>query len=417
MEYLYILIVLLLSGFFSGGEIAFLSADKLRLELDRNKGGLRGRALGVLYRHPDQLVTTLLVGNNIVLVVYGLLMAGLLEAPLKHWFDNDAMIVTAQSVISTIIILLTGEFLPKTIFKTNANMMMRIFAIPIAAVYYLLYPLSTLFTGLSRFFIRLVDKGYVPSTMVLGRVDLDHYLAENMPLEKEQNDLTTEVKIIQNALDFSSIQVRDCMIPRNEMIACETTTDIDVLKKTFIDTGLSKIVIYRQSIDDVVGYIHSSEMFRGKDWQKRINPTVFVPESMYANKLMRLLMQRKKSIAIVIDELGGTAGMVTLEDLVEEIFGDIEDEHDTRKTTAKQIDEHTYLLSGRMEIDDVNERFGLSLPESDDYLTVAGFILNTHQSIPHTKEVVEIGEYTFTILRSSSTKIELVKMIINNPPN
>ena len=257
----------------------------------------------------------------------------------------------------------------------------------------------------------------MPTTVGLGRVDLDHYLAENMSGENEQNDLTTEVKIIQNALDFSGIQVRDCMIPRNEMIACELQTDIEVLKTTFIDTGLSKIIIYRQNIDDVVGYIHSSEMFRGQDWQKRINTTVFVPESMYANKLMRILMQRKKSIAIVIDELGGTAGMVTLEDLVEEIFGDIEDEHDTRKIIAKQLGPHTYLVSGRMEIDDVNERFGLSLPESDDYLTVAGFILNSHQNIPQANEVVEIAPYTFTILRSSSTKIELVKMSIDDQSN
>ncbi|GAA5580998.1 hemolysin family protein [Porphyromonas gingivalis] len=417
MNYLYILITLLLSGFFSGAEIAFLSSDKLRLELDRNRGDLTGRALNLLYRHPDQLVTTLLVGNNIVLVVYGLLMAGLLAAPLAQWIDNDAMIVVLQSVLSTIIILFTGEFLPKAIFKTNANMMMRVFALPIVAIYYLLYPLSKLFTGLSRSFIRLVDKNYVPTTVVLGRVDLDHYLAENMSGENEQNDLTTEVKIIQNALDFSGIQVRDCMIPRNEMIACELQTDIEVLKTTFIDTGLSKIIIYRQNIDDVVGYIHSSEMFRGQDWQKRINTTVFVPESMYANKLMRLLMQRKKSIAIVIDELGGTAGMVTLEDLVEEIFGDIEDEHDTRKIIAKQLGPHTYLVSGRMEIDDVNERFGLSLPESDDYLTVAGFILNSHQNIPQANEVVEIAPYTFTILRSSSTKIELVKMSIDDQSN
>lgn len=417
MDYLYILITLLLSGFFSGTEIAFFSSDKVRLELDRNEGGLRGKALGLLYRNPDQMVTTLLVGNNIVLVVYGLLMAKLLTRPLENWTENDAIIVTVQSILSTVIILLTGEFLPKTIFKTNANRMMRLLALPIASIYILLYPLAKFFTGISRLFIRVIDKEYVPESTGLGRVDLDHYLAENMPVEKEANDLSTEVKIIQNALDFSNIQVRDCMIPRNEMIACERQTDIEVLKKTFIETGLSKIVVYRQNIDDVMGYIHSSEMFHGKDWQNRINTTIFVPESMYANKLMQLLMQRKKSIAIVIDELGGTAGMVTLEDLVEEIFGEIEDEHDTRKIIAQELAPDTYLLSGRMEIDELNERFGLSLPESDDYLTVAGFILQKHQNIPKANEIVEIEPYTFTIIRSSSTKIELVKMFINKEQN
>ncbi len=412
-DYIFILLMLLLSAFFSGSEIAFVSADKLRIELDKKNNLRVGKALSILYSRPEELVTTLLVGNNIVLVVYGLLMAKIMEPALRSFIDNDALIVLFQSILSTIVILFTGEFLPKQIFRENANLMMRIFAFPIALIYYLLIPISKLFTWLSRGIIFLIDRNPKPSVIYsLSREDLEQYLADNITEHTEDGASSMEVKIIQNALDFSNVQVRDCMIPRNEIIACDYKTDKEELKSMFINTGLSKVVVYKENIDDIIGYIHSSELFNGEKWQNRIKQTIFVPESMYANRLMRMLMQRKKSIAIVIDERGGTAGMVSLEDVVEEIFGDIEDEHDKRKLVAKQINENTYVLSGRMEIDDVNDRFGLDLPESDDYMTIAGFIIDNYQNIPRQGEILAIAPYTFHVLRSTSSKIELVRMEI-----
>lgn len=418
MIYIGIIITLLLSGFFSGMEIAFVSSDKLRLEIDRKEHGFVGYILGLLFRKPDEFVTTLLVGNNVVLVVYGLLMAQLLETPIRLYVStNDALVLLLQSLLSTMLILVTGEFLPKVLFRQKSNQMMTLFALPVSLFYILLFPITKLCTLLTKLFFLLVGgRSGVSSEGVLSgfsTADLDHYLSENIEDDRD-GDLNTEVKILQNALDFSKVQVRYCMVPRNEMAAVELGADKSLLEEKFSSSGLSKLIVYKENIDDVVGYIHSSEMFQPDPWQKRVVPTLFVPESMYANKLMKQLMQRNRSIAIVIDELGGTSGMVTLEDIVEEIFGDIEDEHDRRKLVSKQISEHTYVFSGRMEIDDINEQFDLQLPESEEYLTIAGFILYHYQHIPSNGQSVTIAPYRFDVLHSTSTKIVLVKMTVED---
>lgn len=413
MIYIYLLISLAASAFFSGMEIAFLSSDKLRLELDRNKGGLTAKVLGLFYGRPDYFITAMLLGNNIALVIYGLLMARLLEPSLLYWLQNDILVLLAQSIISTLLILFVGEFIPKVSFRANPNLVLQIFALPLCLVYLVLYPfvfLISLFTrGVLWLFGQKQHMGSIAPS--LSVVDLEHYLQSNQPTSGE-GELETEVKIIQNAISFPTLQVRACMIPRNEIVAVDYDAEMSTLEDLFIKTGLSKIIVYRKNIDEVIGYIHSSEMFGSAQWQERIVPPLFVPGSMFASKLMKQLMQRKKSIAIVIDELGGTAGMVTLEDVVEEIFGDIEDEHDRQKRVAKRIDEKTFVLSGRMEIDDINERFGLELPDDEDFMTIAGFILHHHPSIPRQGEVLEIGDLRLEILRSTSTKIVLVKLTV-----
>lgn len=410
MVYFYILITLILSAFFSGSEIAYVSADRLRLELDRNKGGLVSSILSFLYRYPNRFITTMLLGNNVVLVLYGILMASLLEPVLSPWADSDLIVLILQSLIGTIIILFTGEFIPKVMFRINPNLMMQVLAIPLLLTYIVLFPFMWLISLITQAILRLAGrKGTEVIPHTFSTLDLEHYLESNHDDSKE-SEVESEVKFLQNAISFPSLQVRDCMTPRNEIVAVDVEDDKAVLEEKFLRTGRSKLIVYRENIDEPIGYIHSSEMFSQKDWTECIVPAVFVPESMFANKLMRLLMQKKKSIAIVIDELGGTAGMVTLEDVIEEIFGNIEDEHDRERRVAKQIDERTFVFSGRMEIDDINEHFDLKLPEEEDFQTIAGYILHHHQSIPKVGEVIDIDGFRFEILRSSSTKIILVKL-------
>ena len=414
MLYLYILLTLVASALFSGMEIAFLSSDKLRLELDRNKGGLSAKILGLIYSRPDRFITTMLLGNNVALVIYGLLMAELMEPWLISILgDNDGIILLAQSILSTLLILFVGEFLPKVIFRANPNRTMRFFSGLVFLIYILLYPFVLIIGLVTRAVLLLAGQktSSVAIRPALSALDLEYYLTHSSD-DGQASGIETEVKIIQNAISFSGLQVRDCLLPRNEIVGVEYGVTEAHLEELFVRTGLSKIIVYRENIDDIIGYIHSSEMFRSGDWRERIVPSIFVPESMQASTLMKLLMQRKKSIAIVIDELGGTAGMVTLEDVVEEIFGDIEDEHDHKKRIAKRVDDHTYIFSGRMEIDDINEQFELSLPEDEDFMTIAGFILHHHSSIPSQGEILEINGIRFEILRCTSTKIVLVKMIL-----
>lgn len=406
MLYLYILILLIVSAFFSGSEIAYVSADRLRLELDRNKGGLIGRILSFLYNSPDRFITTMLLGNNVALVLYGIFMAELIEPIIYQWTDNDMLVLSIQSLIATILILFAGEFIPKVMFRINPNLMMQILAVPLVLVYILLYPFTWVISLITSTILWIFGrKGQRSIAKTFSTVDLEHYLEHN---QNESGE--TEVKFIQNAISFPTLQVRDCMTPRNEIVAVDIQDDKAELEEKFIKSGFGKLVVYRENIDEAIGYIHSSEMFNEADWRSRIVPAVFVPESMFASKLMTLLMQKKKSIAIVIDELGGTSGMVTLEDVIEEIFGDIEDEHDTRKRVARQVDDDTYIFSGRMEIDDINEQFGLDLPEEEDFQTIAGYILHHHQSIPSVGEFIDIDNFRFEILRSTSTRIVLVRL-------
>ena len=327
--------------------------------------------------------------------------------------SNHFVMVLVQTVISTLIILVTGEFLPKTLFKINPNLMLRVCAIPLFICYVILFPVSKFASGLSYLFLRIfgMKVNKEASAKAFGKVDLDYFIQSSIENAESEEELDAEVKIFQNALDFSNIKIRDCIVPRTEVVAVDLTTTLEELKCLFVESGISKIIVYDGNIDNVVGYIHSSEMFRNPvDWRNNVKEVPIVPETMSAHKLMKLFMQQKKTIAVVVDEFGGTAGIVSLEDLVEEIFGDIEDEHDNTSYVCKQLGEREYVLSARLEIEKVNETFGLDLPESDDYLTVGGLILNRYQSFPKLHEVIEVENYQFKIIKVTATKIELVRL-------
>lgn len=414
---IYILVSLAFSAYFSGMEIAFVSSSKLRFELDKEKKSFSSKILAIFYRNPGQFISTMLVGNNIALVIYGLQMAVLLEPYIAQFVSNGVFIILIQSVISTILILFAGEFIPKTIFRINANISLNIFAVPTLILYIILYPISKLASFISYIFLKIlgVKDAETNSGKALGKIDLDYFIQQSMEDSPQNSMMETEVKIFQNAMDFSEVRLRDCVVPRTEIVACDTSTSVNELRNKFIETGLSKILIYNESIDNIIGYIHSSELFKHpEDWKKQIQTISIVPETMAANKLMKLLMQEKKSMAVVVDEFGGTAGIVTLEDIVEEIFGEIEDEHDMKSHVAKKVSDDEYILSGRLEIDILNEMFDLKIPESDEYVTVAGFILHFFQKFPKLNETVVIDKFKFKILKVTATKIELVRLKVES---
>ena len=396
----YILISLAFSAFFSGMEIAFISSNKLRFELDKKEKSLTSKILDIFYRNPHQFISTMLVGNNIALVVYGLQMAIILEPLIARVVNNEALIVLTQSIISTILIL-------------NPNFSLTLFSVPLLIIYVVLYPVSKFSSLLSFLILKIAGvKNVTGSTQrALGKVDLDYFIQQSIEDAPQNSDMDTEVKIFQNALDFSNIKIRDCIVPRTEVVAVDVTASLEDLKNVFVESGISKIIVYDGNIDNVIGYIHSSEMFRNPaDWRNNVKEVPIVPETMAAHKLMKLFMQQKKTIAVVVDEFGGTSGIVSLEDLVEEIFGDIEDEHDNTSYICKQIGEHEYVLSARLEIEKVNETFNLELPESDEYLTIGGLILNRYQSFPKLHEVIAVDKYQFKIIKVTATKIELVRL-------
>lgn len=408
-----LLISMAFSAFFSGMEIAFVSSSKLRFEMEKGND-VTTRILSVFYHNPNNFISTMLVGNNIALVIYGIFMAQIIqEHLLAGIISNEATLVISQTLISTFIILVTGEFIPKMLFKINPNVTLKIFALPTYICYIILYPISRFASILSTGILYLTGTriNKEDTDKAFTKVDLDYFIQSSIEESGNQKDIDTEVKIFQNALDFSTVKIRDCMIPRTEIIAVDQKTTLEELKDTFIENGISKVIVYNGDIDNIIGYIHSSEMFKGlNDWRKNIRSIPIVPETMGAHKLMKLFMQQKRSLAIVVDEFGGTAGIVALEDLVEEILGDIEDEHDTNSTIAKQIGENEFILSGRMEIEKVNEEFGLDLPEKDDYQTIGGLILHEYQSFPKIHEIITIGDFQFKIIKVTATKIELVKL-------
>lgn len=409
---MFILLTLLLSAFFSGLEIAFVTSNKLRFELDKKQPNLTSSILSVFYRNPQQFISTMLVGNNICLVIYGLLMAELLT-PWLSPIGNQFLITFVQTILATAIVLITGEFLPKTIFRINPNLWMRIFSWLLLFFYVVLYPVSRFSTWISIEILKLLGVKISQTTQqnVFSRIDLNFLIQESFENVESEKELDNEVKIFQNALDFSKVKLRDCSVPRTDIIALEYEVSVDVLKETFIETGLSKIPIYKGDIDNIIGYIHSSEMFEHQaDWKKRINQIPIVPENMAAQKLMKVFMLQKKSIAVVVDEFGGTAGIVTLEDIMEEIFGEIEDEHDVRDYVAEQTGEHEFIFSGRLEVETINSRFNLNIPESDAYETIAGFILHNHQHFPKLNEIIRIEGFTIKCVKVTNNRIELVKV-------
>ena len=410
------LIALLCSAFFSGMEIAFVSSNKVRAEIEMARGGIINRILNIYYSNREMFISTLLIGNNIANIVYSMAMAKLLTIPLGQWLHNEAALLMAQTLIATLIILLFGEFVPKTIFRINPNASLRTASIPLFMIYCVLYPISRFTEWLSAILMKAFGIKIDTTRVRQLTVDeLDAYLQENIDKREDENKtVEREVKIFENALDFSDTRLRDCMVPRNEIVAVDVDdTTRDDLVKLFTRSGLSKIVVYKESIDDVIGFIQVSELFvTDVDWKKRLKPVVFAPETLLARKMMQQLMGEKRSMAIVLDEFGGTSGMVTLEDLVEEIFGEIEDEHDRNRLIAKQINEKTYEFSGRMEIEEINERFHLDIPESDDYQTIAGYLLNENEAIPNEGEVFDLPPYRFTVERKTAARIELIRVEI-----
>lgn len=408
-----LLISMVFSAFFSGMEIAFVSSNRLRVEMDRDKHGLAQRALDVFYRQPSHFISTMLVGNNIALVVYGILFAQIFDTTIFAPLSDGAR-VTCDTLLSTIVVLFTGEFLPKTIFKSNPNVLLTFFALPAFLCYVILWPISRFSTMLSRGLLRLIGAKMPKETegKEFTKVDLDYLVQSSIDNAKNDAEIEDEVELFHNALDFADTKVRDCMVPRTEIDAIDIEdTTIEQLKNKFIESGHSKIIVYRGDIDHIIGYIHSSEMFKHfTKIEKHIQQMPYVPETMAARKLMHIFLQQKKSLGVVIDEFGGTSGIVSLEDIVEEITGDIEDEHDNQKYVAKQLSDGDYMLSARLEIEKVNELFDLDLPESDDYMTVGGLILHEYQSFPKLNEIVSIGRFQFKIVKNTMTKIELVRL-------
>lgn len=407
-------ISLAFSALFSGVEIAFVTSDRVRAELDMARGGFISRIINRFYRNSEFFISSILVGNNVMLVIYGMGAAELLKPWLETITDSSALLLLLQTVISTTVIIITGEFIPKTVFQINPNSSLKIFALPVFVFYLLLYPISWLSTALSRGLMRLVGiKSAEPRMSVISVDELGDFLESNIDdLEEKHKEVENEVKIFRNALDFSSTHVRDCMTPRNELVAVNIdTTDREELSRLFTSSGRSKILVFKDDIDSIIGYIHVSELFDPEaDWTEHIKPVLYAPENLLANKLMRRLLQQKRSLAVVVDEFGGTAGLVSLEDLVEEIFGDIQDEHDKDRLVAKRIDEGVYEFSGRCEVTDINEEFDLDLPESDDYQTLAGYILQSTGSFPAKGDVIELGSYRFEIMRMSANRLELIRL-------
>lgn len=412
-----ILTTLILSAFFSGMEIAFVSSNRLRIELDRKQKSFSSKIIALFVKNPSKYLTTMLVGNNIALVIYGIVMANLLEPYIRIYFTNEILILTTQTLISTFFILVTAEFLPKTIIRNIPNASLNIMALPILFFYLVFYPITHVINLLTHIILRSIksDINIQEQTQkVYNKVDLLYFINQSKPSDESLDDKSDEIKLFQNALDFSSVKVRDCMVPRTEIVALEESTSIEELKKTFIDTGFSKILIFKENIDNIIGYVTSKSLFESKkDKELKIIEVSFVPEAMSANKLLKKLIQDKKSIAIVVDEFGGVSGMLTIEDIIEEIFGEIEDEHDTSELIEKKISETEYIFSGRLEIDHINESYNLKLPESEEYETLAGFIINHYESIPKLNERISIEQYEIKILKASSTKIELIHLMIN----
>lgn len=409
-----IIITMVFSAFFSGMEIAFVSSNRMLAEMDKERNGFTQRIISLFYAHPNGFVSTMLVGNNIALVIYGILIARLFDNTIFAGMDAG-FTVPADTILSTLIVLFTGEFLPKTLFKANPNRLLAVFS-PFAYIcYVVLWPISKFSTFLSKVILRVfglkmddesADDGF-------SKVDLDYLVQSSIDNAEKDSDINDEVKIFQNALDFSDTKVRDCMVPRTEIQAVDWDASLEELQQKFVESGNSKIVVYKEDIDHIEGYIHSSELFRSpKKWQDHIRTMPFVPETMQAQKLMKIFLQQKKTLGVVVDEFGGTSGLVSLEDIVEEIFGDIEDEHDSTKYVAKQTADGDYLLSARLEIDKVNGMFDLDLPESDEYMTIGGLILHEYQSFPKLNEVVKFDKYEFKIIKSTSRKIELVQLHI-----
>ncbi|MBY5951812.1 hemolysin family protein [Algoriphagus sp. NF] len=416
---IYVIITLLFSAFFSGIEIAYISANKLQIELQSKQGAFAGKVLSGFVQQPGQFIGTTLMGNTISLVLYGIFMAFLLEPPLAAWlpegFNQQAVILILQTVISTIIVLVTAEFLPKSLFMLNPNSMLNVFALPFLIIYYLMYPVVWAVVGLSRFFItKILRLEYSEDKPVFTVTDLNSFIQNHLQQDKSEGNPEIDTKIFDNAVEFKTIRVRECMIPRTDIVAVEVEDDIEELKEVFAESGHSKIIVYRETIDDVIGYCHQLELFKKpKTIEEILTPIIIVPESALANELLIQFIQERKSLALVVDEFGGTSGIVSMEDIIEEIFGEIEDEYDSDDLIEQKISEHEFLLSARHEIDYLNDKYGWELPLGD-YETLSGLILSYTENLPKKGESIIIGPYTFSVVSKQEHRIDSLRLKINH---
>jgi putative hemolysin len=410
-----ILITLVFSAFFSGCEIAFLQANKLKIEIDRKQGSFSALILGFFVKKQSSFITALLLGNNISLVLYGIFMGDLiidLIFPVFKIQEITYYVLLTQTLISTLIILLTAEFLPKTIFRINPNKILTFVSVPLFIIYLILFPLTIVVSFLSNSILRLFGSKNSIEDINFGRIDLDDYLNKKQKSASEEEEEDYEVQMFHNALNFSKVKARDCMIPRTEVIAVNIDSSIEKLIKEFVNTGLSKILVFRENIDNIIGYVHSFEMFNSPKTIKEIlRPVGIVPESVTVNVLLEKFIKQKQGISIVIDEFGGTSGIITMEDVVEEIFGEIEDEHDSEELIEEVKSEDEYVFSGRQEITYLNSEYGLNLPESEKYETIAGLVVINYEDIPEQNEEIEIGDYIFKIIERTNFKIETIRLI------
>ncbi len=411
-----IIISLVFSAFFSGMEIAFVTASKFRIELEKKQNFFSSKIIEVFTNNPGQYIATMLVGNNIAMVIYGLFFAKLVETPIKNYIsENEISVLLIQTIISTALILVTAEFLPKTIFRQNSNFFLKFFSLPVFLFYTLFYPIAKFTVWFSNIIIKIIFKENIQENqnILFGKVDLNTFLEEN---ETTENPSTIEhdVKIFKNALDFSKIKIRECIVPRNELIVADINSSIEKVKSIIIESKVSKVLIYKDTIDNIVGFMHTLDIFKKpKTIKSALNKIIVVPETMPANKLLNKMLKTHQSIALVVDEFGGTSGVVTMEDIIEEIVGEIEDEHDIKELTDQRITENVFIFSGRQEIDLINEKYNLKIPSSTNYETIAGYILNIYEQIPKKGEIIRKNNLTFEILEIEGPKIEKIKLIVN----
>ncbi len=425
-----LLVALMASAFFSGMEIAYVSANRLQAELDRNQGGWTGRLVEQLLRNPEQFITTMLVGNNLALVIFGLESGRIIAEQIfgvAGWETaaQPFLALAVQTALATLVVLVTAEFLPKSYFHSDPNHWLRFFALPLSAIYYILWPLAIVVLALSRVFLgKQRDDGKEDN---LGAIDLNDFVRSlNDRLDtEEESSLDNELQILQNALDFSNLKARDCLVPRNEIVALDARASLDELDRCFTDTGLSKVVIYRDTIDHVIGYVHSKDLLRraaepgtaqdDAEIARYLHPTIIVPEPMGAQDILAEFIRKKRHLAVVVDEYGGTSGILTMEDIVEELIGDIEDEHDQEALVEMEIGEGHYRFSARHEVDDLNQRLGLGLPESDAYETLGGLVLQHTEEIPPEGHRLELEGFSLLITRVDGARIVLIEVLRKLP--
>ncbi len=414
LQIVVIVFSVILSAFFSGMEIAYISSNKIHIEIEKKQDGFLANILSRLTKKPSKFIATMLVGNNIALVVYGFYMGDLLMAIIEGYYPDMAASINLllQTIISTLVILLTAEFLPKVFFQIYANTLLKIFSFPAYLFYVIFWPISFFVIWISDFVLKKFLKTDGDEVqLAFTKTELGDYINEQMETVEEHDEIDSEIQIFQNALDFSDVKSREVMIPRTEIVAVEQSQSLEEVSQLFIDTGLSKVLVYKSTIDDIIGYVHSFELFKKpKSIKSILLPVVFVPETMYAKDVLNLLTKKHKSIAVVIDEYGGTSGIITVEDIVEELFGEIEDEHDSIELIEDKLGENHYRFSARMEVDYINEVYKLDLPESEFYETLGGMIVNHTEEIPQQGDIVKIGLVTINIMETSNTKIEIIEL-------